>query len=172
MSASVGTLTSGAMSALIFELEDDADDFLGVDPISASAPTAPTPVPAGRFARWLQRMRTNVIPRLINEANETDIELVLSLRVADGRNALSYTTSEASQTIRGIVLGPSAENLERGFLAPSDHQVILAANDITVGLSAKHKIKFNDEYFDMKMIKPVPRYPAPVAYVLGITRLS
>ena len=158
---------------MVFELEDNAETFLGPDPISA-APMVPVDrtIPTGRYGRWLYRMRTRVIPRLFAEANESKVELILTQKISDGRNALSYTNSETAQEINAIITGPSAENLERGFLAVSDLQMMIAADDITVGLSAKHRIKFEAQYYEIKFIRPVPRYPSAVAYILGIAGLS
>ena len=173
--SSVGTVSSGSLSALVHEIEGDAvGNQFGTNPITASGSSGSAAIPVGRYGRWLNRMRTRVIPRLFAEAN-TDLEqiqLILNLRVKDGRNSLSYTNSTAIQTIDAVVTGPSAEMLERGFLSASDYEVMVAANDITVGISEKHRVKFDNAVFSIVDIRPIPRRPYAVAYKFGIKRAA
>jgi len=168
---SVGTTSSGSISGLIHELEAGAALDFGPDPIAASGGTiTPVPIPTGRYGRWLARMRDRVIPRLFAEANTAQIELVRMQRVADGRNLLSYTNSEVTQTIDAIVTGPSEEDLQNGFTATTDFRVMVAATDVTLGITETHRVRFDSITYDIMSIKPVPTRPGPVAYIVHIRR--
>lgn len=173
--SSIGTISGGGISSLIHEVEGDAvGNQFGANPIVESERFDSVPIPVGRYGRWLHRMRTRVIPRLFAEAN-TDVEqiqLILNVRVKDGRNSLSYKNSTALQTIDAVVTGPSAEMLERGFLSASDYEVMVPAKNITVGISEKHRVKFDNAVFSIIDIRPVPRRPYPVAFKFGIKRAA
>lgn len=165
MSNSVQPISSSAMSALLWELENgNAEALYGASPFGLAEGDSSPPIMVGRLARVLAFMRDRVVPSVMRSLNTSQITVIRRNKVSISDDPLGVRWVEAAQTIYAVISGPTAESLERGLLDISDYEVLIPANTLGTSLTDKDALQIGGVYHDVVAIQGYPKVPAPVAY--------
>lgn len=171
--SSVQPISSAAISALIWELESNADAVFGASPIGASVVTPATPVPSGRrLYRAMSRLRTKTLPKVIASMNTEQTTFVRRTEVADPSDPLSIQFVSTTEDVYAYVFGASDQSLEKGFLSISDFEVIVAAHDLSAPLTERDAVRIDGKDHDIIGIIPYPKFPDPIAYRYLVKRAA
>lgn len=171
MSNSVQPNSSAALSALVWELEANAENVFGPSPIDASS-SVESPA-RGRLYRAMTRLRTRTLPSVIASMNTSKTTFVRRSASIDDSDPLAVTQITTTEAAYAYIFGPSEGALEKGFLSVSDFEVIVAANDLPGGaLSERDAVRIEGRDHDIVGIIPYPKFPAPVAYRLMVKRAA
>lgn len=173
MTGSVQPVSSAAMSALIWELDSGAEDIFGPSPIGdTSNPSTPGIGARGKLARVLQMLRRRVLPRVVQSMNMSKITIIYRTRIGDPDDPLASQESTATAEVFAVVSGPTAENLENGFLSVSDYEVLIPAISLNFPLDESDSIEIDTVKHDIVGFQAHPKTPAAVAYRYMIKRAA
>lgn len=170
--SAIQPISSAAFSALIWELESDAESVFGDSPIGADAAPAET-IPSGkRLLRAMTRLRTKRLPAVIASMNTSETTFVRRTTVVDGSDPLSVNQTLVTETAFAYIHGPSDESLERGNVSIADYEVVVAAYDLTAPLTEKDAVRIDGRDHDIIEIIPYPVFPSPIAYRYRVKRAA
>lgn len=172
MPGSVQPLSSASLSALIWELENDAVSVFGSSPIGAESSANTTVASGKRLYRAMRRLRNKRLPAVIASMNTTETTFVRRLEVADESDPLAVRFISTTESAFSYIFGPSEENMEKGFLSVSDYEVIVAANDLSAALTEKDAVRIDGRDHDIVGVIPYPKFPFPIAYRLLVKRAA
>lgn len=163
---SVQPLSAASLSALVWELEQDAEAVFGPSPIGEdSNPPSASPIPyGGRLYRAMRRLQTRTFPNVLASLNTTQLTLIHRTETPDVSDPLYVTVTSTSETVNGYIFGPSDESLEKGLISVSDFEVIVAANDLASPMDEGDSVQIDGKPHDIVGIVPYPKFPLTVAY--------
>lgn len=164
MSSSVQPISSAAMSALIQELESGSSALFG-DPFAFTPVPSPSAGVSLRLARVLAKLRTSTLPMVVRSMNLSKVKVIWRSRVVpddDDPLAVRYSTSESD--VFAVVAGPSADDLDEGFMAASDYWALIPAANLQFNLDENDAIEIDGAIHDIVRIQAHPKTPPAVAY--------
>ena len=173
MPQSVQPITSAAMSALIWELDLNANAVavFGPTPIGGQ-PAAPTgQMLLGRLAGVLEVLRERVVPNVFNSLNRSQITIVHRAESSVAGDPLGVKYTETGEDIYAVISGPTTETLERGLLDISDYEVLIPAHTLGTIITENDGFIIDSIFYDVVSVQAYPKVPDPVAYRYFAKRL-
>ncbi|MEM6413195.1 MAG: hypothetical protein AAF720_00875 [Pseudomonadota bacterium] len=170
--SSKAPLSSTASSSLIWEIDGNATQVFGPSPIGYGATTPSIGFANKRLARVLEKLRENILPKVIDSANLFKIYVIRRSRVADQSDPLATRWLSISTPVYGMVAGPTIKDVEQGFMAMSDLKVLIAHKDLQTTLSENDVIEINTVRYDVVQSQGHPYVPTPIGYWYAIRRMA
>lgn len=165
-------LSSTAFSALIWELETDAESVFGDSPIGATVPSVESELALGRLASVLSFLREKVVPRVLNSLNTSQITVIHRSEASVAGDPLGKQYISVEETIYAVVSGPTTETLARGLLDVSDYEVLISAHTLDSPLTEEDTIRIDGLDYDIVGIQSYPKMPGAVAHRYWCKRLT
>lgn len=165
-------LSSTALSATIWDIDPNAYLLFGDSPYNSVVTPPPSSTVFGKkLASVMDYMRYTIWPAIFNSLNLTQIQIIYRSQSIDPSDVLNVTTVEMALDIYGVIMGPSAKNIERGLLIASDFECLVAANDLTSAPTAKRDaVRYNGVNYDIIGVLPCPSVPPVVGYRFFLRR--
>jgi hypothetical protein len=170
--SSIQPLSSAPTSGLVWEIDAGSTSLFGDTPWSDTEPEPVFPT-GGRLSKRLAYLRQKAVPRMIASLNTSQVTVIYrGARTQDANDPLatSYTTTQRSAY--AVVVGPTADSLERGLLSASDYEVIIAANDLPTPLGPLDSIILDGVAHDVVEARGHPRVPGPVLWRYLVKRVA
>lgn len=161
--SSVQPLSSAAASALVFELETTQSSVYGTNPLTGGAATATAPF-GGRLSRGLARFRESTLPRVMASLSTSSITVQRAFTSTDEADPLARRFVTTSAAVNALVLGPTTDTLNQGWLSVGDYEVVVAAKDFGEELTTKDSVVIGSLVYDVVKSQGYPQVPEPVAY--------
>lgn len=164
--------SSAPLSALIWDIDADAEAVFGDSPYNFVATPPPSSSAFGKkLASVMDYMRQTIWPAIFDSLNLTQIQVIYKSQSIDPSDVLNVTTVETSFDVYGAVMGASAKNIERGLVIASDFECLIAADDLTTVPTAKRDaIRVGGVNYDVIGVLPCPQVPPAVGYRFFLRR--
>jgi hypothetical protein len=160
------------LSALVWELETNAEAVFGASPFNTVAPTPSTALAGKRLYRAMERLRTRRLPAVIASMNVSKTTFVRRFESVDASDPLAVTQINTTEDVYAYIYGPSDQNLAKDYLSVSDFEVVCAANDLSAPLTEKDAVRIDGRDHDIIGIIPYPQHPSPIAYRFLVKRAA
>ena len=174
MAASTNPISAAAYSALVWEIENNAEAIFGANPINdgGNPPSVETEMVLGRLASVMSLLRTKVVPRVMNSLNTSQITLVHRSESAVAGDPLGKTNTLTTETIYATISGPSHEDLEKGLMSVSDYRVLVPAYTLGTLMNEDDAVRIDGIDYDITRLQAHPKTPDPVAYSFIAKRVT
>ena len=168
---SIQPVSTAALAALVWEIDEGAEDVFGANPIDDSGSSSSGDVGAqnGKLARVMSLLRDRIVPSVVASLNTSSVTIVRRTKSYDSATSISSSWVVSTETVDAIISGPSAEALEQGLLSISDYEVLIPANSAAV-LDETDAVRIDGKDYDVVRIQHHPHTPPAVAYKYMVKR--
>jgi hypothetical protein len=162
-------ISASPIAGTVWEVQAGADAIFGTSPFEF-APGPPTVLVGSLVKNWYDYMRATLMPFMTSAPNSQSIDVVYRTLTASDMDPLSTTSSEIVRTVKALIHGPSVASLQQGVLTIAGWEVIIAAADLPNPPSTDCLVRWNGVEHSVVFLRPIPEYPMPIAYHLGVKR--
>jgi len=166
MTLSVQPISSAAFSALIWEIDDNAEAVFGASPIEDGGDPASveSQMVLGRLAGAISFLKRRVVPRVMNSLNTSQLTLVHRSESSVLGDPLGKSHTLTTELIYGTIAGPSHDDLTTGLMSKADYRVLVPSYTLSSAMNEDDGIRIDGIDYDITRLQAHPKMPNPVAY--------
>lgn len=174
MSNSIQPVSSAAFSALVWDLDNNAEAIFGASPVNdgGNPPSVESEMVLGRLAGALSFIRRRVVPRVMNSLNTSELTLVHRSEANVSGDPLGKQYVITTELIYGTIAGPSHDDLETGLMSKADYRVLVPAYTLDTYMTEEDAVRIDGIDYDITRLQAHPKAPDPVAYSFIAKRVA